>query len=133
MRIVISGASGLIGSTLVRLLEQWGHDVRRLVRPPGATGPRHIRWDPARNEIDRAALAGTEAVIHLSGENILGRWTDAKRRRIRESRVASTRLLAAALAGLQPRPRVLIGASAVGYYGDRGDETLTEDSASGHG
>jgi len=137
VRIAVSGATGLIGSALTQRLARDGQDVvplvRRLARPGGGGGggERAIAWDPARGTIDRAALEGCEAVVHLAGENIFGRWTAEKKRRIRESRVAGTRLVSEAIAGLTRRPRVLLAASAVGYYGDRGAAELTEETPPG--
>ncbi len=138
MKIVVSGSTGLIGSALVPRLVEEGHDVVSLVRRRVTPGERALSWDPEAGEgrggrIDRAALEGTgaEAVIHLAGENVFGRWTPAKKQRIRESRVQGTRLLSDALAGLSRKPRVLLAASAIGYYGDRGEEALTEQSAPG--
>jgi uncharacterized protein len=133
MRILVSGASGLIGSSLLPVLTRAGHAVGRLVRPGAMGQSGDVRWDPARGEIDRAALEGVDAVVHLAGEPILGRWTRNKKRRIVESRVAGTRLLSEALAGLARRPRVLVSASASGYYGDRGPEVLSEESVAGQG
>jgi uncharacterized protein (TIGR01777 family) len=127
--IVVSGASGLIGSALVRLLTIQGHRVTRLVRRP--PGPGEISWDPVAGSLDPAALEGADAVVHLSGENVGARWTTGRKARIRSSRVASTRLLSETLAGLQRPPEVLVSASAVGIYGDRGDEVLTEESPPG--
>ena len=130
MRVLVSGSRGLIGSALVSSLRAGGHDVRRLVRGE-ATGD-DVAWDPGGGTIDRAALEGTEGVVHLAGEGIgAKRWTRAQKREIRDSRVEGTRLLAEALAGLEPRPEVLVSGSAVGVYGDRGDEVLTEDSTLG--
>ena len=129
MRVLVSGASGLIGSGLVPYLAARGYTVARLVRR-GSDG---VMWDPARRTIDRAALTGFDAVIHLSGESVLGRWTAAKQAAIRSSRVDTTAFLATTLASLAQRPRVFVTASAVGYYGDRGDETLTENSQPGTG
>jgi hypothetical protein len=134
MRILISGSSGLIGSALVPRLRAAGHEVVRLVR--GAVSPDgpSIPWDPGRGALDRAALAGVEAAVHLAGEDVSSeRWTAEKKARIRDSRVVGTRLLAEALAALPRPPAVLVSASALGFYGDRGDETLTEDSAPGRG
>lgn len=124
MKIVVTGSTGLIGSRLVKALEARGDSVARLVRGK--------QWDPARGSIDRSSLEGSDAVIHLAGENIFGRWTEAKKQRIRDSRVQGTRLVSDALAGLTRAPRALLAASAVGYYGDRGSETLTEQSSPGH-
>jgi hypothetical protein len=133
MRVVVSGASGLIGLRLVERLRTEGARVLVLVRRrPGAAG--EIGWDPARGALDGAALEGVGAVVHLAGANIAaGRWTAARKREIRDSRVLGTRLLCERLAGLREKPRVLVSASAVGYYGDRGDEELTEASPAGEG
>ncbi len=129
MKILISGSRGLIGSALVAALRP-GHEIIRLVR--GQARPGEIGWDPNTDEIDRAKLDGFDAVIHLAGENIAsGRWTAARKARIRDSRLLGTRLLAETLAGLPHPPGVFISASAMGYYGDRGDEVLTEASSPG--
>lgn len=130
MIIVISGASGFIGSALVRALGQQGHDVRSLVRHAPRSS-REIAWDVDRGTIDRERLEGTDAVIHLAGEPLVQRWTNDARRRIRDSRVKSTMLLADALGSLSARPRVLLSGSAIGIYGNRGDEILDESSAAG--
>ncbi len=133
MNVVVSGSRGLIGSALVPSLEAAGHRVRRLVRSE-ATGD-DVAWDPRRGSIDRGALAGTEAVVHLAGEAIgAKRWTKAQKREIRDSRIRGTRLLAETLAGLDRRPAVLVSGSGVNVYGStRGEEALTEDSALGEG
>ncbi|HEX8557594.1 MAG TPA: TIGR01777 family oxidoreductase [Pyrinomonadaceae bacterium] len=136
MRVIVTGATGLVGSALVRSLLADGHEVTRLVRGGAqgfrAPGTAAVHWDPARGEIDAAQLEGHDAAVHLAGDPIAeGRWDDEKKRRIRESRTKGTRLLAEALAGLSQRPGVLVSASATGFYGDRGDELLTEASASG--
>ena len=132
MKILVTGASGLVGSALVQLLANGGHEVVRLGRT--APGPADLRWDPDAGALDAAALEGFDGVIHLAGENIAaGRWNAARKRRIRESRVQGTRLLARTLAGLERPPRVLVSASAVGFYGDRGDEELSEESPAGTG
>jgi uncharacterized protein len=136
MKIVVTGATGLVGSALVPSLVADGHSVVRLVRKqPGAGGGAGVTdavWRPDRGEIDEAALAGCDAAVHLAGENISeGRWTDEKKRRIIESRSKGTRLVSETLARLNPRPRVLVSASATGFYGDRGEEVLTEESTSG--
>lgn len=132
MDVVVSGSHGLIGSALVPALGAAGHRVRRLVR--GQPGPSDVAWDPAAGTIDASGLAGADAVVHLAGVGIGDkRWTDAQKARIRDSRVAGTGLLAGALAGLGTPPRVLVSASAVGYYGDRSDEVVTEDSGPGEG
>lgn len=131
MKVLVSGSTGFIGSELVPTLERAGHEVVRLVRGKGQPG---IAWDPTAGTLDRQALeaAGIEGVVHLAGENVAAaRWTPEQKRKIRDSRVLGTRLLSEALAGLANPPRVMLSASAVGYYGDRGDEVLTEDSAPG--
>ena len=127
--MAITGASGLIGSALLRLLIRDGHRVSRLVRRPA--GPGEISWDPAAGRLDPNDLEGLDAVVHLAGENIGVRWTKARKERIRTSRVQGTRLLSKALARTRRRPQVLVSGSALGIYGDRGDETLTENSALG--
>ncbi len=124
--VVVTGASGLLGSSLVPVLASAGQQVTKLVRRHPR--PDEIRWDPAAGTIDAASLEGLGAVLHLAGENIGARWTAARKRRIRESRVGGTRLLASTLAGLRRPPRVLVSASAVGIYGNRGDELLTDSS-----
>jgi uncharacterized protein (TIGR01777 family) len=133
MRILVTGASGLVGHRLVPSLESSGHEVLRLVRNAPA-GEREVRWDPSKGTIDAGALEGVDAAVHLAGENLAeGRWTEEKKRRIRESRVKGTKLISETLAGLARKPEVLVSASAVGFYGDRGDEVLTEESSSGDG
>jgi len=137
MRILISGAGGLVGRTLTSGLGQAGHEITPLVRcRPGQAPPDDAPWwDPANDRIDLKTLEGLEAVIHLAGENIAGgRWTAARKRRIEESRVRGTGLLASALAGLAAPPKVLISASAVGFYGNRPpDEVVNESSPAGSG
>ncbi len=129
MNVLISGATGLIGSALVPELEAGGHTVTRLSR--SSSGAKTIRWDPSAGTIE-GDLEGTEAVVHLAGESIAqGRWTSEKKRRIVDSRVQGTRLLAESIAALSAPPKVMVSTSAVGYYGDRGDEVLTEESAPG--
>jgi uncharacterized protein (TIGR01777 family) len=133
MNILVTGASGLIGSGLLPFLGNMGHEVTRLVRSPPRPGERAIRWDPAAGSIEESGLAGMEAVVHLAGENIAERWTAEKKAKIRDSRVNGTRLLCEALARMDTPPKVLVSASAIGYYGDRGGEMLTEESPSGQG
>ncbi|HWY59352.1 MAG TPA: TIGR01777 family oxidoreductase [Terriglobales bacterium] len=129
-KILVSGSSGLIGAALLPVLRSSGYAVTRLVR--GASGEGRIGWDPAR-PLSPESVSSFDAVVNLAGESIVGRWTEATKRRIRESRVQGTRNLATALAAAVQRPRVLVSASAIGYYGDRGEETLREDSSSGEG
>ncbi len=130
-RILVSGSSGLIGTALVPALQASGYELVSLVR--GATsGKRQIKWDMAR-PLAPESVSGFDVVVHLAGESIVGRWTEAKKRLILESRVQGTRHLAEALAAAPQRPQVLISASAIGYYGDRGEETLREGSSSGAG
>lgn len=132
MRVLIAGASGLVGSALVPALESEGAAVTRLVRTPARTG--EIEWHPNNDQLDPSQLEGFDAVIHLGGENIAaGRWTDDQKRKIRDSRVNGTHLLSEALAKLTKRPKVFVCASATGIYGDRGDEILDDQSESGGG
>jgi uncharacterized protein (TIGR01777 family) len=131
MRIATTGASGLIGSALVPALESDGHEVVRLVRRE-AHGPDEASWDPETGSVDTAALAGVDVVVHLAGETIGQRWTSATKQRVLESRVEGTRVIAEAVAALDPAP-VLLCASAIGYYGNRGDEIVTESSPRGSG
>jgi uncharacterized protein len=131
MRIAITGASGLIGSALEPALLERGHDVVRLVRR-APEGENEIRWDPAGAELDIRALEGVGAFVHLAGENIGQRWTAERRREVLASRLDGTTLVAEAVAALDPRP-VLLCASAVGFYGQRGDTILTESAPRGEG
>src|SRR3954469_1774516 len=125
LRVAVSGASGMVGAALVRRLEADGDSVVRMVRRP-ARGPDELQWDPQRGVLDPASLAGIDAVVNLAGENIGERWTEERLRRMRDSRIQGTRLIATTLAGMSEGPRVLVNASAVGLYGDRGDETVDE-------
>jgi uncharacterized protein (TIGR01777 family) len=132
MKILVSGAHGLVGSALINSLEtDGGHEIFTLVRRYPESR-QEIEWSPDRYSIALARIEKFDAVVHLAGESIAeGRWTDAKKKRIRESRVKGTRLLGDALANLTAPPKAMISASAIGYYGDRGDELLTEASAPG--
>jgi hypothetical protein len=137
MIVTVSGATGFIGRELVRQLSADGHSVRALSRnpsgkPSGTSGETH-RWDPREGEPPESSLAGSDAVVHLAGEPVAQRWTTEVKERIRESRVRGTRHLVQALTTLSPRPRVLVCSSAIGIYGDREDEVLTESSAPGQG
>jgi uncharacterized protein (TIGR01777 family) len=130
MDVVVSGATGLIGTALVTRLRSGGHRVRRLVRHHPA--PDDITWDPGAGRLDGAALEGVDGVVHLAGAGIGDhRWTPAYKRQIMESRTGPTALLATTLAGMARPPSVLVSASAVGYYGDRGDTVLDERSPAG--
>jgi uncharacterized protein len=128
--VALSGSTGLIGSTLAASLRGDGHEVRPLVR--GAARAGEIGWDPSSGKLDAAALEGVSAVVHLAGEPVGERWSEEKKKRIRSSRVGGTTLLARTIAAMARPPRVLVSASAVGYYGDRGDEILTEQSGRGN-
>lgn len=133
MIVAVTGSSGLIGRALVPALEEHGHDVRRLVRR-APSGRGEVRWNPAAVTIDEAGLAGVDAAVHLAGEGIAEkRWTEEQKRKILDSRVQGTSLLAGTLAGLDPKPKVLLSGSAVGWYGDGGDEVLTEATPKGQG
>ncbi|HEX8802680.1 MAG TPA: TIGR01777 family oxidoreductase [Acidimicrobiales bacterium] len=133
MQIAVTGATGLIGTALTAALRAEGHDVRPVVRRP-SDEPGAVRWDPAAGEIDAAGLEGLDAVVHLAGAGIGDRrWTAARKQEILSSRTRGTGLLARTLAGLDRPPAVLLSGSAVGVYGDRGDEELTEASPPGEG
>jgi len=132
MKLLVSGSHGLVGKALTRSLTRDGHEVIYLVRGDRVYGKPEIEWHPNKGLLDPAQIEGFDAVVHLAGESIAsGRWTDEKKRRIRESRVLGTTLLSKALAGLSRPPARFISASAIGYYGSRGDEVLTEESGAG--
>ncbi|MFQ5865180.1 MAG: TIGR01777 family oxidoreductase [bacterium] len=133
MKIFVTGSTGLVGSALVPFLTTAGHEVIRLVRsePKGAKG--EIFWDPYAETVDKKQLEGADAVVHLAGENIASRWTDKKKEKIRHSRVKTTRFLSKTLGGLENPPEALVCPSAIGYYGDRNEELLKEDSKAGTG
>ncbi len=130
-KVLVSGASGPVGNAVLPAFERRGYRVWRLVRS-APTGADQVLWDPMQ-PLSPETVSGFEAVVHLAGESIVGRWNGAKKAAIRESRVLGTRHLAEALAKAPQRPRVLVSASAVGYYGDRGEEVLREDSPAGKG
>ncbi|BBO36340.1 TIGR01777 family oxidoreductase [Lacipirellula parvula] len=129
-RILITGASGLVGSRLSAELAKLGAQPVAAVRRPVRDEARELYWNPDRGEIDRAKLEGIDAVVHLAGENIAeGRWSEEFKRKILESRVKGTHLVADALAHLERKPRVFVSASAIGYYGNRGADVMTEQSS----
>lgn len=135
MKILVSGATGLVAKHLIPVLESKGHSITRLVRGKAA-GAGEVLWDSETGfSADEAAkLEGFDAVIHLAGDNVASEnWSEDKKRRIRESRVKGTRLLVDALAGCDSKPGIFISASAIGFYGNRGDEVLTEESPAGTG
>jgi uncharacterized protein (TIGR01777 family) len=132
MKVIISGASGLVGTALTRALRAESHTVLHLVRKKKELASTEIRWDPLSAQVDVPALEGADAVVHLSGADISeGRWTPARKEVLRSSRLDSTRVLVDSLARLRQKPRVFVSASAVGYYGNRGDQILTESAAPG--
>jgi uncharacterized protein len=130
-RVLVSGVSGPIGTALLPSLDTRGYEVVRLMRGP-VNGGAQVSWDPTK-PISPEAVSGFDAVIHLAGETIIGRWSPAKKLKIRDSRVLGTRHLAEALAQAKIKPQVFVSSSAIGYYGNRGDEALRENSAAGTG
>lgn len=134
VRVAVTGSSGLVGSRLVTVLRSAGDDVCRIVRQPPRPDTTEVAWDPMTGNLESAKLTGIDAVVHLAGENIAtGRWTAVRKNAISQSRVEGTRLLCEALGRLDRPPRTLVCASAIGYYGDRGEERLTESSPPGKG
>ncbi len=133
MKIAISGSTGFIGSALFEFLTAKGDEVVRLVRPTTGQNVSGILWDPGRGLSDESALEGFDGVVHLAAESVMGRWTAAKKKRLGDSRVNATALLCESFGRLSQPPQVFVCASAVGYYGDRGDEEVAEDSAGGTG
>ena len=132
MKILVSGSHGLVGKALINSLTTDGYEVLKLVRHARAFGAPEVEWHPNQGQLDAQHLEGFDVVVHLAGESIAsGRWTDTKKRAIRESRVKGTTLLSEVLARLSRPPSVFLSASAIGYYGNRGDELLTEQSAPG--
>ncbi|HYL62219.1 MAG TPA: TIGR01777 family oxidoreductase [Candidatus Methylomirabilis sp.] len=138
MRILVSGSTGFVGSALVETLEGQGHAIARLVRPGTVQGAsararaQAVAWDPAAGQFDASQADGADALVHLAGASIAGgRWNAKRKELLRASRIDATRHLIGALAKLQRPPRVIVAASAIGYYGNRGDESLTETSAPG--
>ncbi|MFK8912780.1 NAD-dependent epimerase/dehydratase family protein, partial [Streptomyces sp. YS-3] len=133
MRIAITGSTGLIGTALGRSLRADGHELVRLVRRPARTGD-EVEWDPRRQYVDAAGLAGCEAVVHLAGAGVGDhRWTEAYKKEIRDSRVLGTAALAEALASLDEPPKVLLCGTAIGYYGDTGTRAVDEEAPPGDG
>jgi uncharacterized protein (TIGR01777 family) len=140
MRILVSGSSGFLGTAIIDSLRKQNHQIARLVRPEsgskraGADSANDVAWDPTGGRFDAAAAEGAGALIHLAGASIAdGRWSDARKKVLRTSRIDATRHLMGALAKLQSPPRIIVAASAIGFYGNRGEETLTEQSAPGSG
>ena len=133
LTLAVTGATGLIGAALVKRLRARGHTVRRLVRSAKQAAGNDVVWNAERGELDPRSLQGVQAIVHLAGEPVAQRWTPETRRAIRESRVRSTELLARTIAGMTVPPTVLLSGSAIGYYGDRGNELLPESSAPGTG
>ncbi len=132
MKILVSGASGLVGTATSDALRGEGHTVCRFVRPGGNFAPGDVRWDPAASVVYSDVMEGADAIIHLAGASIgEGRWTNERKEILRSSRLHSTRVLVNAMAKLRRKPRVLLAASAIGYYGSRADEVLTEASSNG--
>ncbi|HEV2021905.1 MAG TPA: TIGR01777 family oxidoreductase [Terriglobales bacterium] len=131
MNILVSGATGLVGSALIPALESAGHTVRRLVRQRPEAGSPDVYWDPMGSFDPVGGIEGFDAVVHLAGESVAARWTRNKKARILNSRKQGTMTLASAAARSKKPPKVMVSASAVGYYGNRGDEVLTEESAAG--
>jgi uncharacterized protein len=133
MKVLIAGGSGLVGTALTISLRRDGHPVSRMVRPGSQTAPGDVPWNPLSASVDVPAMEGFDAVVHLSGASIAGgRWTARRKQVLRSSRVDSTRVLVDALTHLKQPPRVFVCASATGFYGDRGDEVLTESSGNGN-
>ncbi len=132
MNVLVSGSTGLVGSAVVAALTAEGHRVTRLVRTEVSPGTASIAWDPMAKRLPAPALEGLDAVVHLAGENIAkGRWNAAKKAAIRDSRIQGTRVLGEALSQLVEPPKVLVSASAIGYYGSRDDRVMREDSRPG--
>lgn len=138
-RVLVTGGTGLVGSKLLPALAADGHPLSLLTRSKAGgsiaiEGVARVAWDPEHGQIDGSGLEGVDAVVHLAGDGIAtGRWTRAKKQRIRDSRVEGTRLLCETLAGMKRRPKVLVSASAIGYYGHRGDSMVDEQALPGHG
>ncbi len=134
MKVLVTGSSGLIGSALVNFLHTGGHTVRKLVRGEWSKDPEGIIWEPEHGVYDAEELEGLDGIVNLAGENVsIGRWNPAKKERISRSRIDGTHNLCTVLKTLKNPPKVLVNASAVGFYGNRGDEILDENSPAGQG
>lgn len=132
MRFLISGSSGMVGTALTEALRREGHTVQRLARPGAKPEAGSVRWDPVSGQFDHTAAEGVDTVVNLAGASIADtRWSAARKQLLRSSRVDATRSLIAGLAKLAVPPKVFVSASAIGYFGDRGEETLTEESPAG--
>src|SRR5215470_11833813 len=131
MKVLITGASGLVGTALQKSFKEKGYEMLLASRKE-AKDPQHIQWDAEKGFSEPEKLEGLDAVVHLAGESVFGfGWSEAKKKAIRDSRVHGTRSVVAAISKLKDRPKVLVAASAIGFYGDRGDEEMTESSAAG--
>jgi uncharacterized protein (TIGR01777 family) len=133
LTVAVTGATGLVGNALLPFLTTGGHRVRRLVRGKAQAARGDVSWNPGKGELDTAAMEGVDAVVHLAGENVAQKWTPEAKERILRSRTEGTRTLCEGLARMARKPRVLVCAVGVGYYGDRGEEELTEESSTGGG
>ena len=133
LTVAVTGATGLVGSSLLPFLTTGGHRVRRLVRGKADAARGDVAWNPGKGELDTAAMEGVDAVVHLAGENVAQRWTPEAKERILRSRSEGTRTLCEGLSRMAHKPRVLVCAAGIGFYGDRGDEVLTEESSTGEG
>jgi hypothetical protein len=133
MKIAITGSTGLIGSALCEHLRAKGHSILRLQRKRSSLDGESIYWKPSESVLDSDSLEGIDAAVHLAGENLFGLWTQSKKQRIMQSRIMGTALLSNAMAGLKAQPKVLISASAIGYYGHRPDAWVNEESQNGDG
>jgi uncharacterized protein (TIGR01777 family) len=132
MKVLVSGSTGLVGSELCTVLTSGGHEIARLVRESPRSRQPEVTWDPAKGQLNAAQLEGFDAVVHLAGENISSRWTEKQKARIRDSRIQGTQLLCETLAKLKQKPQTLVCASAIGFYGDRGNQELDESSPPGN-
>ncbi len=133
MKVVVTGSSGLIGSALTKMLQTQGHEIIRFIRPPKLPGLNEIVWNPAEGFIDKSKIRKCDAVIHLAGESIAGRYSKNKKQCVYQSRINGTKLITEFIDSLEERPRTFISASAIGYYGDRENILLTEEAPTGEG